>query len=461
MTATEPWRSAHSVAAGAPDKTPGPAARPRLRLMRGRALMAGLIALYIAAWGIGGGIVGGPTDLDVFFLPAARIALFGAPLKVYAPRYGGIWPNANGPLSLVPLTAVEALARALGWLDDPLRIHMVVMSTFAVFSLLLAWEGVAAVDHLRGAPVRGIVRLLVYAVFLVCPVLWHGVLFYGHVELPIAFWLTLYGVRALAEGKPGRAGFGLGLGILARSMVVIYVIALGVFLLMRWRWRAAVALTGIAGAVVCLGLLPFYLADKSDLLYSLVVFRGQLLVGGGSIWGLFVGTPLETLGQRADSTFIMVAVAVVAATLALARRDVGPAGRDLYGVLAVCGVCFPLFIKTLWPYYFLDPYIFGAIWWLGQGGNWRRVGHWIGVAVPLFFVGCAALAEADAEITTDAVLRLHLTQWLTGAVLVFLFGFGGWLLLAQRRDARGAAAVTEPVALADEAVGDQVPVGGI
>lgn len=404
----------------------------RRRCVWGRLGMGALMAAYVIAWGVGGLLVSGPTDLDVFFVPAARIALMGAPLKVYSPRYGGIWPNANGPLSLIPLTGVAAIARVLGWLDDPARLHLLVMSAFAIFSLLLAWEGVAAVDRLRGSPVPGIWRVLTFGVFTLSPVLWHGVLFYGHIELPIAFWLTLFSVRALAEGRPARAGLGLGLGILTRSMVVIYLIALVVFLLVRWRWRAALVLAAVAVASAGLGLLPFYLADKSDLLYSLVVFRGQLLVGGGSIWGLFLGTPLEALGQHADSIFILAAVALVSAGVGLARRDLSPAGRDLYGLLALCGLCFPLLIKTLWPYYFLDPYLFIAIWWLGQAGGWRRPARWLGAALLVFFVACEGLAEADAEVTTDTVLRLHLTQSITAAVLTFMLVFGGWLVIARR-----------------------------
>ena len=50
------------------------------------------------------------TDLDVFFWPSAEIAVHGHPLLVYTLR-AGPYPNANGPVSLLPLGPVAALAQ--------------------------------------------------------------------------------------------------------------------------------------------------------------------------------------------------------------------------------------------------------------------------------------------------------------------------------------------------------------
>jgi hypothetical protein len=43
----------------------------------------------------------------------------------------------------------------------------------------------------------------------------------------------------------------------------------------------------------------------------------------------------------------------------------------------------PLFAKSVWPYYFLDAYVFGAVWWLGQPNPlaWGR--RFMGAAIPL------------------------------------------------------------------------------
>ena len=80
------------------------------------------------------------------------------------------------------------------------------------------------------------------------------------------------------------------------------------------------------------------------------------------------------------------------------RRDLDIGASDIYLVLAVSGLCFPLFIKTLWPYYFLEIYMFVALWWLAQArfvtDGSRRV-LWIAAGLlPAGAVGLAQLAES-------------------------------------------------------------------
>jgi hypothetical protein len=391
--------------------------------------MAALAGLYIISWGCAGLLNLNLTDFDVFFLPSARIALAGHPLHVYALRYDFLYPNANGPLSLIPLTAVAALAAHLGWLDDPYLRRMLAMATFSVFSLLLAWEGVAAVDRLRKTPTRGLARLLVYVVFAASPVLWHGVLLYGHLELPITLWLDLSAVRLLAEERPGRAGLGLGLAILARSMAVIYLIPLTVLLVARRRWCAGAWLTGGTVATVGLGFLPFYLADRADVLYSLVQFRAALPIGGGAIWELAVGTSYEPLGQQADSLFVLGAALALSVVVVLVRRDLVPRDRDVYGLLAIAGISFPLLIKTLWPYYFLDGYLFLAIWWLGEPALWAGARRWLGAVLPAHFVVCSWFAEYGAELIDDPPARLRQSIATCLLLVGFTVAFGARVLL--------------------------------
>src|ERR1035438_4537818 len=62
------------------------------------------------------------TDLDVFFWPSAEIAVHGHPLLVYTLR-AGPYPNANGPVSLLPLGLVAAVINALGWQDSRSEEH--------------------------------------------------------------------------------------------------------------------------------------------------------------------------------------------------------------------------------------------------------------------------------------------------------------------------------------------------
>jgi hypothetical protein len=398
-----------------------------------RTLVALFSGLYMLAWGVVSLIPLDPTDLDVFFLPSARIALGGDPLHVYALRYAGVYPNANGPLSLVPLTALAALANHMGWLDNPSLVRGLVMAAFSVFTLLMAWEGVAAIDRLRGTPLAGWRRFLAYAIFAFAPTLAHGMIFYGHIELALMLWLLLYGVRALSEGHPGRAGVALGLAILTRSSALTYLLALLIVLLVRRRWRAAGWFGGGALAAVALGLLPFYLGDRQDVIYSLVTFRGQLLVAGGSIMQALVGTPYEALAQHDDTYFVLGGAIVVSAVLALARRDLRPGGRAIYALLALAGLCFPLFLKTVWPYYFLDAYILLAIWWLSGPGALRTVRGWLGALLPAFVVGCAFVTEFGTGLTDTSTARLPESLAEFALVVGLMLGMGIYLICAPSR----------------------------
>jgi hypothetical protein len=176
-------------------------------------VLAGLgVLAYLGFWAWTGSITINDTDFDVFFLPSARVALAGHPLLIYEVRFQGNYPNANGPLSILPLTVVAWVAQHLGWINshDPRR--ALVMGAFAVFPLLLAREAMIALDRLLSAPLVGPWRLLAYAILIFSPELWHSVLLYGHLEQPLMIWLTLWSVRALVERRIVFAGFLIGHG---------------------------------------------------------------------------------------------------------------------------------------------------------------------------------------------------------------------------------------------------------
>src|SRR5262249_37303156 len=125
-----------------------------------------LIALYLAIWSSCGLIPFNTTDLEAFFFPAARIALDGHPFGFYAVRLGAAYPNANGPLSLVPLTAVGALAQLLGWIDILTLRRALIFAIFAIFPLLLAHEGLRTIARLNRKRLTGFARYGVFALFL-------------------------------------------------------------------------------------------------------------------------------------------------------------------------------------------------------------------------------------------------------------------------------------------------------
>jgi hypothetical protein len=374
---------------------------------------------YAAAWAIVGWLWKGPlTDLDFFFLPSVRIALSGHPLHVYSVRFQTVIANDNGPLAFVPLTAVGAVASWLGGPDDARLYRVLVLGAFSVFTLLMAREAVVAIDRLRGTSFTGVSRVLAYAAFAASPVLLIGVLGYGHVEQPMMLWLVLLGVRTLAGGRPAVAGISFGLALLTRSLAALPLVPLGLLLLARGRWRAVAWLTGSAAGIVALGLLPFVLGDPTNTVYSLLTHRGSLPVGGGSIWQVVVGTPYEWVPQHADVFFVFGLALVLSLGVIFARRDLEPSSRDMYGLLALTALALPLLAKSVWPYYFLDVYVFGTIWWLGQVDPLALGRRLMGAAIPLIAVCGTLLTEYEMGAGAG---RIRFSEGVTmGAVLAVL-----------------------------------------
>jgi hypothetical protein len=359
---------------------------------------------YAGVWAIAGWLwTVPPNDLDNFFLPAVRIALDGHPLLIYTVRYWTIIANDNGPLGLVILTPVVAVADRLGWMDDVALRRLLILGAFSVFSLLMAREAVAAIDRLRGATLEGRSRVLAYGVFAASPTLWMSVLGYGHIEQPMALWLVLLGVRSLSSDRSAVAGISFGLAVLTRSLAALSLIPLGVLLLVWGRWRALALLAGSAALTVALGVVPFLLADPTDTIYSLVTHRGLLPVGGGSPWQLLVGTPYLWVPQHWDVLFVLGLAVLLSLIVIVARKDLEPSSRDIYGLLALTALTLPLLAKSVWPYYFLDAYVFGAVWWLGQAGAlaWGR--RLIGAAIPLIAIIGTLLTEYEMEATTQRI----------------------------------------------------------
>lgn len=428
--------------------------------------VCGLIVAYLGLWGYSASTAGNATDLDVFFLPSARIALSGHPFAIYHFRYQEVYPNANGPLSNLPLTVVAAFIQALGGLNNVVLRRIIVTVVFAIFPLLLAREAVHTADRLLMAPLRGLRRLLAYGFFALMPEFWHSMLFYGHIEQPIMLWLTLCAVSSLARERPGLAGAQMGLALLARSSAVLYLLALAVLLVGRQRWRASATLLAVAGAVVTLGLLPYWIVDRQGLTYALLTFRGSLPVSGGSVWGLTIGTPLEAVANRFDSLAAVALTFLLCALTVGRRRDLTAASPHVFAVLALASLCFPLLMKTLWPYYFLDASIFTALWWfLGARRlwdargvaydaalrGWRGVLLWsAGVALPLAVIDCALAAEQGLSELDGGVWTRRWSLTMTLAMLALLVGIclwlwwlEGWWLRLRARSLASAAYTTD------------------
>src|SRR3989440_11611586 len=211
----------------------------------------------------------------------------------------------------------------------------------------------------------------------------------------MTLWLVLLAVRRLAGGRPAAAGIFFGLAMLTRSLAALPLIPVGLLLLVKGRWRAFVWLAGSATLTVALGLLPFLLADPTDTIYSLVTHRGRLPVGGGSIWQLVAGTPYAWVPQHADVLFVLVLGVLASLIVLRARPDLEPSSRDIYGLLALTALALPLLAKSVWPYYFLDAYVFGAVWWLGQAEPLVLRRRLVAITVPLLAVLGTLLTEYE------------------------------------------------------------------
>ncbi len=389
------------------------------------------IAPYVALW-IGVGLLPfQPTDLDIFFWPSAKIAVHGHPFSVYAAGGHALYPNANGPVSLLPLSVLGVLLNAVGWLDATVPRRGIALGVFCLFVLLMAREAVAAIDRLRGTPLIASVRLLVYALLTLSPLTWQSVAGYGHIEQPIEIWLLLLAARWLGEGRPLRAGIAFGASILTRSSAVLMTAAFG---LAGWRQslRSAVLFflsTAAAGVAI---LLPFLLADPSNVIHSLFTYRGSLKVGAGSVWSLARDSSLETVVQHYD---IVVVVAVVLATnLWLARSNRFDEGR-LFAGMTLTSAAFTMLAKTVWPYYFLELYILGCVW---AFGTWRTQ-H--GVVRLVLLPIAVSVFGLIAEIGSEQYLPLTLVRIEGAAMFVMLALMIAWILWFAAREAASPAGI--------------------
>ncbi len=359
--------------------------------MSWRVITPGLAVLYIVAWALGGlALKTAPSDLDIFFWPSAQTVVAGHPLLIYASRGHELYPNANGPLGLVPLVPVAALANVLGWAAD-LRTRAALTDTMvAAFALLLAYQSVTLIAVARGALEW---RRVAAATILLAPTLWISGLDFGHIEQPVELCLVLLAVRwSLAERQIG-SGVAIGAAVLARTTAAVLLIPFLLGLLARRRPAATLVTTVAFAVTVAAGLAPFVIADAPAVVHSLITYRGSLPIGGGSFWIVARDTSLAGIAQHGD-VYCAAAVATVITAFALrCRPDLATPTAGLLGLLLIASCTFPLFAKTVFPYYLFEPYVLGVVWWLARPGtarNWR-------VLVPLLLTADTLLTNIVAS----------------------------------------------------------------
>jgi hypothetical protein len=339
---------------------------------------AALVALFLVVVAFMGTQTGCGNDYSGFFMPSARFILAGQPLDMYLVRAQGnpIYPNANGPVSEFAIAGTLFIGRALNLQhaaplctvndpyplpEDSIPLHIWVIIVFSILVLGIGAEITALMDRWQPQPISGWQRLLVWIAIFFNPPLWDGIIFYGHYEQPLAIYLGLVGVRLFQRDRFALSGVVLALSILSRASSVFIVIPLALVILLDRRWWGAVRFGGALGGVAGLILLPFYLHDKADLIYSLSTFRQFLTIGDGSFWTFIRGTALEAHAQNLDSTVGLILASVFSLILILVGR-VRRGDPGLYAVIAASVICFPLCIKAIWGYYFADPLIWVLAW---------------------------------------------------------------------------------------------------
>lgn len=388
------------------------APQPASQVWKRRALIALAVLAYEVIWVATAFDKVNPTDLDIFFFPAAKIAVAGHPFDIYQLRVGLIYPNANGPLGLAPVILAEWIASLRGWANDVILRRALLFAITGVFQLLAGWEAARLVERFGGR-LRGTARLLPYVVVLFAPELWLSALYYGHVEQTIAVWLILASVRVLCDHRALAAGALLGLALLARSDVALVALPVALTLLARRRFMETARLAiGVVVTTVA-GLAPFLIADAHDTIFSLVTFRSALPVGGGNVWSLSDALSFLAIGQRYDA-WLVVGLATALTTLTLAfRRTLDVFSPDFYLLLALTSLCFALLIKTLWPYYYQEAALMATAWALARSVEplsalWRawRASLWrltgalaLAWAPRIVILVCAVFAELSLEAT--------------------------------------------------------------
>ena len=306
-------------------------------------------------------LINARTDLDISFWPSALEAAHGHPLLVYSVAGHSAYPNANGPLALLPLSLVALIASRTGLEANTHAYTAIALAAFSVFSMLLAREAMLLVDEI--APWRKRMRPWVLAAtILLAPPLWLATTGFGHLEMPVELWLVALSARQWLLNRPTRTGIALGLAVLARSSAALYLIPLLIVNRGSERLRNTILLTGVGVSVVVIGVAPFYVADSSNVVHSLLTYRSDLPIGGGSFWYLLRDSAAAVVAQRFD---VVVVAALGAAVCALLRAAVLRSTRvpQLVPMLFLSACSFPLLAKTSLLYYLLEPYVFAVMWW--------------------------------------------------------------------------------------------------
>jgi hypothetical protein len=336
-----------------------------------RAVTVGLGAVYVAASTVTPIVLKTtPSDLDLYSWPSAETVVAGHPLLIYSTASHAVF-NDNGPVGLIPLVPIAALANVLGWAGSLTGRAALTGAVASLVVLLLAYQAVRFIATARGGVRR---PLAVACAVLLAPALWIAIIDYGHIEQPIELCLVLLALTSFLSERNALTGIALGAAVLTRTIAGFCAIPIVLAPLAARRFRPTATVAAAAVITIGVGIAPFALADAQSATHSLVTYRSDLPISGGSFWIIARDMPWASLVRNGDVYFgAAVAIALVAITL---RRNPGVASTHtgLIGLVTIASCCLPLFAKTVFPYYLLEPSVLATIWWLARPGtarNWR------------------------------------------------------------------------------------------
>ncbi len=360
-----------------------------------RAVAVGLGAVYVAASTVTPLVLKTtPSDLDLYSWPAAETVVAGHPLLIYSTASHAVF-NDNGPVGLIPLVPIAALANVLGWAGSLTGRAALTGAVASLVVLLLAYQAVGFIATARGGVRR---PLAVACAVLLAPALWIAIIDYGHVEQPIELCLVLLALTSFLSERNALTGIALGAAVLTRTIAGFCAIPVVLAPLVARRFRPTATVAAAAVITVGVGIAPFVLADAQSATHSLVTYRGDVPISGGSFWIIARDAPWASLVRNGD-VYFGAAVAIALVTITLRRnRGVASTHTGLIGLVTIASCCFPLFAKTVFPYYLLEPYVFAAIWWLARPGtarNWRA-GVPVLLTVDVFIVKAALISPGSA-----------------------------------------------------------------
>ena len=200
-------------------------------------------------------------------------------------------------------------------------------------------------------------------------------------------------------GQVGMALVNRAGGLRALAASVILLTALLMLLIYYYAWLSSGnSKASFVASVLMMPLIsPFYTLRPQLLGYIFLAITLILLehFRQGRRKPLWLLPALFVLWVNTHGSFVLGLVVLLSLIVIAGRRDLEPSSPDVYALLALTALALPLLAKSVWPYYYLDAYVFGAVWLLGQAEPLALRRRLVGITVPLVAVLGTFLTEYE------------------------------------------------------------------